>query len=996
MTTRVLVALWTLALVLAAGATVLIFRSNHDDSPWATFALMLPISLAFVAAGLTAWSRRPENRTGLLMTVVGFTWFVGVLAESNHPLVFTLGIAFGGVAYGFFAWLVLAFPSGRLETVLDRILVAVTFLLATLGWTTFMLFADLRDEIGQDIPEHEFLITRNETAARAIQLVVNSVIFALTTAIIAVLAVRWLRAPQRLRRALTPVYLVSAAVAFLFAISVPLEGLIEGSEAVLRVPIQVGFIAFPLAFLIGLLRGRLARASAVRLLLDVPDNPTPAQAEEGLRRTLADPTLRLVLWLSESGSYVDVTGRPVELPPDTETTVTTLIGYEDRPVAALIHDAVLLNEPDLLEEVVATVRVAAERDQSLHALRVSEQRTRALLDAIPDLMFRISRDGTYLDYKTENEGDLLSPEVIGRSVWDRLPPELAAQVMGAAERALSGGGLQTIEYALEIEGEQRQYEGRVVASGADEFLLIVREITKQRRLQDELSARVEELRVERDIVRTVVDTAPTLFCGVDRDGKIIRFNRALRRLSGHTEEAMRGRPFWDVFVVPEQAKDVERGFRAAISGSIDREFEHLWRMHDGNEAVVAWSANWYPGERGEVRYLVTGTNITRRKRAEAKLEDMAEEQTALRRVATLVASEAPPESIFQLATAEAAHVAKAESAGMIRFEDDHTGRVVGRWHGSGPTGFEIGSVLPLDPETTLGQVFWTGRPARVESLEEASGPFAESLREMGFHSSVGAPITVAGRLWGALVVATTGSRALPEDTERRLGDFGELVALALASADAREELIVSRARIVEAGDAERRRLERNLHDGAQQRLVVLSLLLRLAKTKLASAPEETERLLAESSDQLAQALDDLRELARGIHPAVLSDRGLEPALKALASRAPIAVEIDAPEERLPQPVEAAAYYVVSEALANATKYARASEVSVRVAHDNGLAVVEVSDDGVGGADPTAGSGLRGLADRVSALDGRLDIASEPGEGTRIVARIPLVREEVAT
>jgi len=905
MTTRVLVGLWTLALGLAAGATVLIFRSNHDDSPWATFALMLPVSLAFVGAGLIAWSRRPENRTGVLMTVVGFMWFLGALSESNQPLVFTLGVAFGGIVYGFFVWLVLAFPAGRLQTLLDRILVAVTFLLATLGWTILMLFDDLRDELGQDIPRHEFLISRQETAARAIHLVINSIIFALTMAVIAVLAIRWLRAPHRLRRALTPVYLVSAAVAFLFALSVPLEGLIEGSEAVLMVLIQLGFIAFPLAFLFGLLRGKLARVSAVSLLLDVPDNPTPSQIEEGLRRTLADPTLRLALWLREGESYVDVTGRPIELPPDTEKTATQRIGYEDRPVAALIHDAVLLNEPDLLEQVLATIRVAAERDQSLQALRVSEQRTRALLDAIPDLMFRISRDGRYLDYKTDNERDLLAPLDIGSTVWERLPPDLAAQVMSAAERALSGGGLQTIEYALGIGGEQRQYEGRIVASGADEFLLIVREITKQRRLQDELSARVEELRVERDIVRTVVDTAPTLFCGVNREGTIIRFNRALRRLSGHTEEAMRGRPFWDVFVLPEQAKDVERSFRAAISGSMDREFEHLWLTHDGSAAVVAWSANWYPGEQGEVRYLITGTNITRRKRAEAKLEDMAEEQTALRRVATLVASEAPPESIFQLAAAEAAHVVKADSSGMVRFESDHTGRVVGRWHGSGPPGFEIGSIVPLDPETTLGQVFWTGRPARVESLEDASGPFAEKLREMGLHTSVGAPITVGGRLWGALVVATTGSRSLPEDTERRLGDFGELVALALASADAREELIVSRARIVEAGDAERRRLERNLHDGAQQRLVVLSLLLRLAKTKLKSAPEETERLLAESSDQLAQALDDLRELARGIHPAVLSDRGLEPALKALASRTPIAVEIEAPDERLPQPVEAA-------------------------------------------------------------------------------------------
>jgi signal transduction histidine kinase len=193
---------------------------------------------------------------------------------------------------------------------------------------------------------------------------------------------------------------------------------------------------------------------------------------------------------------------------------------------------------------------------------------------------------------------------------------------------------------------------------------------------------------------------------------------------------------------------------------------------------------------------------------------------------------------------------------------------------------------------------------------------------------------------------------------------------------------------VEASDIERRRLERNLHDGAQQRLVSLSLALRLALARVRSAPEEAERLLEQSSEELAHALEELRELARGIHPAVLSDRGLNAALEALVSRTPLPVDLRLVEERLPEPVEAAAYYVVSEALTNVTKYAEASSVAVSIARVNGRAIVEIADDGVGGADPSSGSGLRGLVDRVEALDGLLHVESPRGAGTRIRAEIP--------
>jgi signal transduction histidine kinase len=264
------------------------------------------------------------------------------------------------------------------------------------------------------------------------------------------------------------------------------------------------------------------------------------------------------------------------------------------------------------------------------------------------------------------------------------------------------------------------------------------------------------------------------------------------------------------------------------------------------------------------------------------------------------------------------------------------------------------------------------------------------MLEHGFESSIGVPITVAGTTWGALLAGLRAGEKLAAETDRRLEAFAELVALAVASAHGRDELTASRLRIVEASDAERRRLERNLHDGAQQRLVALSVGLRLAQAKLRDSPAEAEDLLEFATEELAEALTELRELARGIHPAVLTDRGLAAALEVLAARAPLPVALDLElPARLPEPVEAAAYYVASEALANVVKHAGAGSAAVRAAQVDGHAVVEVADDGAGGAVLDGGTGLRGLRDRVETLRGRLELESAPGRGTLVRAELPL-------
>jgi signal transduction histidine kinase len=375
----------------------------------------------------------------------------------------------------------------------------------------------------------------------------------------------------------------------------------------------------------------------------------------------------------------------------------------------------------------------------------------------------------------------------------------------------------------------------------------------------------------------------------------------------------------------------------------------------------------------------------------AQLEALLAEQAALRRVATLVAGDPPPGRLFEAVCEEVGRVLGVESANITRFEDDGTQTAVGAW---GAPSFPPGENAPLDGETVSGKLFRTGRPQRVDDYAGVRGELVKRLRAMGIKSAVGAPVKVAGRTWGGIIASRGRPHAFPEGAEDRLADFAELVTAALANVDAREQLAASRARIVEAGYEERRRLGRDLHDGAQQELVGAVISLKLAHRRLAQAPDEARELLEEALEHMESGIRDLRELASGIHPSVLTDRGLSAALVALAGRSPMPVELgEVPPQRLPAPVETSVYFVVAEALTNAAKHACCTHVYVGVRVEDGSAAVEVRDDGVGGADPAAGTGLRGLADRVNALGGRLELESPAGEGTMVRARIALSARE---
>ncbi|HXE93792.1 MAG TPA: histidine kinase [Gaiellaceae bacterium] len=677
------------ALIAGGLAVALTATSDHEQHPGQTIALVLFVSSSFILAGLIGWTRRPWNRTGTLMVAVGFGVLIGVLGEANHPIPFTLGALFGSLFIAAFVHLLLAYPSGRLLSRRARILVGAGYTIAFLAPLAESMFAAREKCKPHACPDNLVLVSHDHAAHVVATTVWTAASVVLFAAVVMLLLGRWRETTPGLRRILRSVYLFGGLSIVLLAIGFVVTPFSGVGAIFVSVALIATFTTVPFIFLAGLLGTAIARGAGVGAIFSsVPERASPGEVQEGLRNALRDETAVVAYWYEEDEHYVDVEGNRLDLPEDTRRRVVTRLDYGDQPVAAIVHDAALLQEPELLEGVANAARIALERDKLLVEVRARAQRYRALLQAMPDLMFRISRDGRYISYNAPNERDLVNGEVVGRLLWDRLPTDLADRVL-ASGRAALGGDPSVIEYYLDFEdGSRRHYEGRFAASGDDEFLMIVREITERKQQQEELEA--------------------------------------------------------------------------------------------------------------------------------------------------------------------------------------------------------------------------------------------------------------------------------------------------------------SRQRIVAAGDAARRKLERNLHDGAQQRLVSLSLSLRLAQNQVAKSPVRAEELLEASREELMQALEELRELARGIHPAVLTDRGLEAALEALAGRAALPVEIDCiPDVELPPPVEAAAYYVVSEALANITKYAGASAVKVTIGQVDGYALVEVVDDGVGGADPGRGSGLSGLSDRVASLNGKLVIDSPPGAGTRIRAEIPL-------
>ena len=820
MRARALVALGALALVLTGGAVWLVAVSEHTENKVAIGAIALTAGLSFVFSGLVAVWRRPANPTGRLLVVTGFAWLAGALTTANNGWVFTIGFLFNSLAFGVLGHLLLAYPTGRLRSGVDRTIVALTYAVVTVPALLLLLVGETDRVCGSACPDSTIALTQSPSAGRVILWVISGTAVVLVIAILALLTRRWREATPALRRALSPVFFTSAVMLLLLALTELVAGLFSQDAArPISFAALAAFGAVPIAFLAGVLRSKLSRTAVADLLLALGRG-------EGLRdaisRALRDPTLEVVYWLPERDRFVWHDGN--EFFDEGGPRIARYVSRNGRRVAALLHDPTLAEEPELIDAVAEAA-------------------------------------GLWL----ENE-----------------------------------------------------------------------------RLQAELRAQLEFL-------ETIVNTAPSLLCSLDTEGRIANLNDACRLAAGsEDEEELRWQYFWDVFIAPEERDEVMDLFAAAAPDFEPGAFERTFVNLKGEQVTIAWSGAPIRDDRGEIRNVVLGgLDITLRRQRELELE-------VERGFAGTVANTIP---IL-----------------LVGVYDDATINE----HGPNPAFHEI-----------LG---WTHEETVGRSLLELIAPEDQYLSLMAIGSAAnGVPAAQRESRW---LCRDGTERTIAWTAQQILGMDGRTLVL-VSGADVtdrkrqEEEVRASRVRIVEAGDAARRRLERNLHDGAQQRLVSLSLALRLAQSKLASDPDAAGAVLGSAREELALALDELRELARGIHPAILTDRGLAAALESLATRSPVPVEIDAPVDALPAAVEAAAYYVVAESLANVVKYASASLVSVRITQEEERLAVEVADDGVGGADPSSGTGLRGLADRVEALDGSLSVESPSGGGTCIRAELPL-------
>jgi signal transduction histidine kinase len=371
-----------------------------------------------------------------------------------------------------------------------------------------------------------------------------------------------------------------------------------------------------------------------------------------------------------------------------------------------------------------------------------------------------------------------------------------------------------------------------------------------------------------------------------------------------------------------------------------------------------------------------------------ELRRLAEEQAALRRVATLVAQGVSSTQVFETVTREVGLLFGADLARMERYESDGAVTGVAGWNRGPDRGLAVGVRFPLEGLSIAALVHDTRRPVRVDSFAGASGPIAQESRALGIRASVGCPIVVEDRLWGVIAASTRAKAPFAAGTESQIGEFTELVATAIANAEGRGELLASRARVLAAADDARRHVVRDLHDGAQQRIVNTIVTLTLALQEQEHDGGTVGDLVAEGLEHAKRANDELRELAHGLHPSVLARGGLRAGVAALVSRTTVPVSADVSVQRLPPDIEASAYFVVAEALTNVAKHSDARGAHVKVWVEHRALHLEVRDDGVGGADP-AGSGLVGLADRLAALGGRLRVASPPNGGTLVAATLPL-------
>ncbi len=943
-------------------ASAVLLTSDDVAHPWLTIVLGAGAGAAFVVSGFVALKRRPENRIGAYLLATGYLWFLAALGYANADWLATAGHVLSGLVWVPFTALVLAYPTGRLEGRLERLLPIVAGIVLTVPALIASLVKDESAQSSGGSADSSLVVADNPSAGETFDRTTALVGLLLIALVVGALIRRWRHATPALRWQLWPVAGAGIAALLSIAIVVAADQVSTDAVDVLRFLFFVAFATVPVAFLLGLLRIRLARSSATDLLVAIQRGKP---LREALAGALGDPGIEIAYPLESARNaggnvWIDSRGHSVSEPVPDASRAVREVHRDGARIAALRYDAALDAEPEFLDAVAAAAGIALQNERLQAELRAEIEFMGTVTNTAPSLLVTIGTDGRVRMINRaalEAAGYSDEESARGRYYWDLfIDPGEREDVIerfqalapdfppGEYENTFTDarGELRTIYWRTAPVMDAAGTVVSIVSGGTD--------ITMRRR-------RELELERERDVQMRVFQTMPSIMVVLARDGTIldrdaddprVGANSAFQRTVRWPDDELVGRPFLELVV--DDDGSAAQAIETAAEGEMSEEIESVLRSADGTTRTFAWSAipiADVTGRRDRI-VLISGADITERKRLE--LENERE-----RAFLNAIANNAP--SLLCLVDADGV---LTERGANIAFEQ----------------------TLEYAPGEIGGQVLWdtfvdpVDREAVKEVIEGVARGEMPQERDHTWLTKTGRALSMA---WSVTPLPMIDERTLFLVTAV---DITERKRIA-------EDLRASRARLVRAEEGARRTLERNLHDGAQQRLVALSVSLRLLESRLRDDPDAALDLLSGAQTELTHALGELRELARGIHPAVLTDRGLRAALETLAARAPVPVELTTPEERLHPDVEAAAYYVVAEALTNVAKYAGASSVKVSAAPQNGSLVVTVADDGIGGADPATGSGLRGLADRVAAFDGTLTVESPRGAGTSIRAEIPL-------
>ncbi len=626
---RVREALALAALVAGLVSLIAALDSNHVEHRGAFAVLNLLIGWSFVGSGLLAWSRRPENRVGVLMAATGLVWLLGGFQLANDSGLYTLGIATSSLSLAVFVHLVLAFPEGRLGSRAARLATLAGYLDATAAQlAALLLFEPAAPRFDcPECPANALLVSRNDAVTDAIFTGQNALAVVIAAAVIAILARRWRGATAPARRALAPVLWSGAITAvlgvFLFVSILAAPSLADPA----RLATFSVLATVPLAFLAGLLHSRLARTAVSRLVVELSTATAPGRLREAIARALGDPSLGVAYWLPETGSYVDAGGRPVALPAPGSSRAATLVEREGRRIGALVHDVTLTDQPELVDAVCAAAGLALENERlqaelraRLEELQASEARLRSVIEAAPVAIVEVGLDGRVGMWNKAAEAIFgwRSSEALGGPL-PFVPEEKEKEVRQLIERTQHGQPFHDVVSVrrrkdgslvdVSLSGAPvRTASGEIVGSMA-----VLADITQRLRAE-------HELRRERDFISSLVDSAPVLVVVFDREGRLLRFNRECERLTGYAFGEVEGRHFWDLFILPDEAGRVRRALERVWTGDFPSANENFWLTRSGERRLILWSNNALLDETGEVEYIVSaGLDITDRKRAEEEL-----------------------------------------------------------------------------------------------------------------------------------------------------------------------------------------------------------------------------------------------------------------------------------------------------------------------------------------------------------------------------------------